>query len=271
LFYSARADRMIPSHRPVVQARHMHIRFDGQVAAISGAGHGFGLAIAQSLAALGARVYGTVMPGQAAPAGADGITFRETDLTDRAAAAAWISSVEAASGHAVDILINNAGGVMGQVMQPLEGVSDAAWDAVFAINIHATFALCRAVAPGMRRQKHGRIINIGSNAGLRPSLTGIQAYTSAKHAVSGLTKQLALELGPDGITVNCIAPGFFRTNAASEKQWDSYGENGQDALLGRIALRRLGTAEDIASACIFFASPLAPYVTGQILSVDGGR
>jgi 3-oxoacyl-[acyl-carrier protein] reductase len=103
------------------------------------------------------------------------------------------------------------------------------------------------------------------------SLTGIQAYCSAKHAVVGLTRQLAHELGPFGITVNSVAPGFMRSNPASEKQWEGYGEDGQRALIERIAMRRLGTAQDIANAVVFFASGLAGFVNGQVLAVAGGK
>jgi len=106
---------------------------------------------------------------------------------------------------------------------------------------------------------------------LQASLTGIQAYCSAKHAVVGLTRQLAHEFGPFGITVNSVAPGFIRSNPQTEKQWESYGEEGQKALVQRIALQRLGTAQDIANGVVFFASPLADFVNGQIIQVDGGR
>jgi 3-oxoacyl-[acyl-carrier protein] reductase len=123
----------------------------------------------------------------------------------------------------------------------------------------------------MKRAGRGRIVNISSGAGLQPSLTGIQAYCSAKHAVVGLTRQLAHELGAFNITVNSVAPGFVRTNEATETQWASYGAEGQKALVERIALRRLGTTQDIANAVIFFASDLAAFVNGQILQVDGGR
>jgi len=150
-------------------------------------------------------------------------------------------------------------------MHPVEEVPDADWDRIFAVNIGAAFTLSRAVAAGMKRAGGGRIINISSGAGLGPSLTGIQAYCSAKHAVVGLTRQLAHELGPFGITVNSVAPGFVRSNTASERQWAGYGEEGQRALVERIAMRRLGTAQDIANSVVFFASELAGFVNGQVL------
>jgi 3-oxoacyl-[acyl-carrier protein] reductase len=103
------------------------------------------------------------------------------------------------------------------------------------------------------------------------SLTGIQAYASAKAAQIGLTRQLAHELGPWQITVNNIAPGFVRSNPMSEKQWQSYGDAGQKALLGNIALKRLGEPDDIAHGVLFFASDYASWITGQVLSIDGGK
>jgi 3-oxoacyl-[acyl-carrier protein] reductase len=245
----------------------MNLRFDGKRVAVSGAGHGFGRAIAENFAQLGARVFGCAPEAASVP----DITMATVDLTDRAAAAAWIADIEQAEGAALDVLVNNAGGVAGQVHQPLETVSDADWDRIIAINVGAAFVLSRAAASGMKFAGQGRIVNISSGAGLQASLTGIQAYATAKHAVVGLTRQLAHELGPHGITVNSVAPGLVTSNPASQAQWESYGPEKQKTMLAGIALRRMGTAQDIANAVLFFASPLADFVNGQILQVDGGK
>jgi 3-oxoacyl-[acyl-carrier protein] reductase len=103
------------------------------------------------------------------------------------------------------------------------------------------------------------------------SLTGIQAYASSKAAQIGFTRQMAHELGPAGITVNCIAPGFVLSNPSTQRQWESYGAEGQRALVEKIATRRIGAPEDIARGVLFFVSPAAGWVSGQTLSIDGGH
>jgi 3-oxoacyl-[acyl-carrier protein] reductase len=250
----------------------MNIDFTGQVVAVSGAGLGFGRAIAERFAGLGARVFGCDLNEDNFEAiRAAGITIDAVDLTDRAAATAWIRDVEARGGGAIDVLVNNAGGVAGQANRPIEEVSDGDWDRVIAVNLGAAFALCRAAAPAMKRAGRGAIVTISSGAALQASLTGVQAYCAAKHAMLGLTRQLAHELGPHGIRVNSVAPGFVRTNAATERQWASYSPEKQTQLVESVAMKRLGTADEIAKAVVFFASDLASFVNGQILSVDGGR
>jgi 3-oxoacyl-[acyl-carrier protein] reductase len=123
----------------------------------------------------------------------------------------------------------------------------------------------------MKAKGAGRIILISSGAGLGVTLTGIQAYASAKAAEIGLARQLAHELGPFGITVNSIAPGFIRSNPSTERQWQALGADGQRELVNRIAVRRLGRPEDIAYAALFLASPYASWINGQVVPVDGGK
>jgi 3-oxoacyl-[acyl-carrier protein] reductase len=176
-----------------------------------------------------------------------------------------------AEGAGFHVLVNCAGGVLDQVGRPVEEVSRGDFDAIVAVNLTGVFNTVRAAAPTMKSQRYGRIVNISSGAGLGVSKTGIQAYAAAKAGQIGLTRQLAHELGPFGVTVNCVAPGFVRSNPATERQWQSYGTEGQEALVGGIALRRLGTPSDIAEAVLFLASDRASWITGQVLPVDGGK
>ena len=253
----------------------MNVRFDGRTALVTGAAHGFGRAIALALVERGARVFAAdVLDDELAEtvrlAGA-GCSARHVDVTDPDEVDAWVEEALAATGR-VDVLVNNAGGVLGQVGRPLEEVSPEEWAAIVEVNLTAVFHTSRAVAPAMKAAGYGRIVNISSGAGLLGvSLTGIQAYASAKAGQIGLTRQLAHELGPFGITVNNVAPGFVLSNPATLRQWESYGEEGQRRLLEGIALRRLGTPEDIAHAVLFLASDYAAWITGQVLPVDGGK
>lgn len=244
---------------------------------VTGAAHGIGRATVCAFAARGARVWacdilaealdGTKAAAQALGAHAETALV---DVTDPAAVESFVKHVLKVEGT-VDVLVNNAGGVQGQTGRPVEEVSEADWRAIFAVNTDAAFYFVRAMVPAMKRAGSGRIVTVSSGAGLSVSLTGIQAYAAAKAAQIGLTRQLAHELGPYGVTVNAVAPGFVLSNPATEKQWASYGEEGQQKLVEGIALRRLGTPEDVAHGVLFFASPYASWVTGETLRVDGGR
>ena len=242
-----------------------------RTALVTGVVGGIGAAIATRLAADGATVVVSDVPGDALNAAADtlGLPALPADLGDPSAVQdmAW----QLLRDHAApDILINAAGGVRGQVGTPLEDVKPDAWHSIFAVNVDATLYLSQALVGHMKTSGWGRIVTISSGAGLRPSLTGIHAYTAAKHALVGLTKQLSLELAQHGITVNSIAPGFILSNPATRHQWDAFGPEGQAQLMNRIHTRRLGAPEDIAAAAAFLTSGEAGWITGQILSVDGG-
>ena len=255
----------------------MQIEFSGKTVIVTGAAHGFGRAISLAFAQRGARVWSCdVLADELAETQrlcreTGGVCeVRRVDVGDRAAVFALAGEAAEATGR-VDILVNNAGGVLGQVGRPLEEVTPEQWSSIFAVNVNGVFFFAQAVAPGMKAARYGRIVNISSGAGLGVSLTGIQAYASAKAAQIGLTRQLAHELGPFGITVNNIAPGFVRSNPTTERQWEAYGPEGQRTLLQGIAMKHLGTPEDIAHAVLFFASDYAGWITGQVLSVDGGK
>lgn len=248
----------------------MKIAFDGRTVLVTGAGHGIGRTIARAFADLGANVFACDLDAAELGETSGGrMRTMAFDIADRAAVGTFVA--DAAKTGRIDVLVNNAGGVRGQVKQPVEDVTFEQWRALFEVNVDGAFALAQSCAPHMKAAGRGRIVSIASGAGLGVSLTGIQAYAASKHALVGLTRQLGHELGQFGITVNAVAPGFVRSNPASERQWQSYGPDGQAALLGRIAMRRLGRPEDIADAVLFLASDHASWITGQVLPVDGGK
>jgi 3-oxoacyl-[acyl-carrier protein] reductase len=225
---------------------------DGMVAVVTGTAQGIGRAIAEGIRAAGATVHGVDKDAVDLSVGRD------------------VEEFFAGVGD-VDVLVNVAGGVVGQTHVPIDELTDEAWDAVVDANLRTTLNCTRAAARSMKRRRFGRIVTISSGAGRSVSLTGIQAYASAKAAQIGFTRQLAHELGPHGITVNCIAPGFVLSNPTTQAQWESYGEEGQRSLLEKIATRRTGTPADIARGVLFFVSPAAGWVSGQTLSIDGGH
>ena len=186
-----------------------------RTAVVTGTAHGIGTAIAKALTEDGATVHG--------------VDKDTADLTSPQAVADFFAAI-----GPVDILVNNAGGVVGQTGKPLEDVPPEDWHAVVDANLTSAYLCIRAVIPGMKARGWGRIVNISSAAGLTVSRTGIQAYASAKAGQIGLTRQLAAELGPFGITVNCIAPGFILSNPTTQIQWDGYGPEGQAQMVAGI-------------------------------------
>jgi 3-oxoacyl-[acyl-carrier protein] reductase len=227
-------------------------QLDGQAAVVTGTAQGIGRAIADLLESHGATVHR--------------VDKDTVDLRDPAAVDAFFAGL-----GELHILVNDAGGVQGQTHTPIDELTDAAWDAVIDANLRTAFNCTRAAARIMKPARYGRIVNISSGAGRSVSLTGIQAYTSAKAGQIGFTRQMAHELGQYGITVNCIAPGFVLSNPATQAQWDSYGEEGQRALVERIATRRTGQPHDIARGVLFFVAKDAGWVSGQTISIDGGH
>src|SRR6266567_1111565 len=223
----------------------------GKTAVVTGTAHGIGAAIAEALLGAGAVVHG--------------VDKDTADLTNADAVRALFAGLGGA-----DILVNNAGGVCGQVGRPLEEVTDRDWHDVVDANLTSAFLCTRAVVSAMKARRWGRIVTISSGAGLGVSKTGIQAYASAKAAQIGFTRQMARELGPFGITVNCIAPGFILSNPTSVRQFYGYGADGQRELVNGIAMRRLGEPADIANGVLFFTAEESSWVTGQTIAIDGG-
>ena len=256
----------------------MDINFKGKSAIVTGAAHGIGKAITHGLASGGATVWACdiledelhQMVSDVSASGDVSIHPRIVDVTDKAQVTALVEEVSADSGN-VDILVCAAGGVSGQAGQAIEDVTEQQWQAIYEVNLKGAFLCAQGVVPAMKASGEGRILIISSGAGLGVSLTGIQSYASAKAGQIGLVRQLAHELGPYGITVNSVAPGFVRSNPSTELQWIAMGEEGQKRLMENIPVRRLGSADDIANAVMFLVSDFATYITGQTLSVNGGR
>jgi 3-oxoacyl-[acyl-carrier protein] reductase len=248
--------------------------FTGRTALVTGAALGLGRAIALAFAGAGARVWCCdILAEGLDETRAMAVGELHTvvaDVTDRGAVQAFAAQAVRDSGR-VDILVNDAGGLCGQSFQPIEDLPETDWHTVLHANLTSAFLCIQAVTPSMKSAGYGRIVNIASGAGLTTTVTGIQAYASAKAGMIGLTRQVAQELGPHGVTVNCVAPGAIPCNPYGLGKWMALGEEGQRAALERLATRTVGKADDIANAVLFFAAEASNWVTGQTLLVDGGK
>ncbi len=238
---------------------------EGEIALVTGASRGIGAAIADTLAAQGARVVGTATTAPGAQAIAErlashGGSGRQLDVTDPAAIDDVLASVTAAFGP-VSILVNNAGITRDNLLMRMK---EEDWQAILDTNLSSVFRTSKAVLRAMMKARHGRIINIASVIGLTGN-AGQANYAAAKAGIIGFSKSLAKEIGSRGITVNVVAPGFIETDMTRDLP-----EDARTAMLGQIALGRMGSPRDIADAVSFLASPAAAYITGETLHVNGG-
>jgi 3-oxoacyl-[acyl-carrier protein] reductase len=242
------------------------MKFEGQVALVTGASRGIGAAIAMELARKGLRVIGTATSDEGAAkirealSGFSGCDGRTLNVTDGAAADALVDGLVKELGG-IQVLVNNAGITRDTLAMRMK---DDDWDSVMDTNLKGVFRMSRAVMRTMMKQRYGRIISITSVVGASGN-PGQANYAAAKAGVAGMTRALARELGSRNITVNCVAPGFIETDMTA-----GLGEDQQKALLGQIPLGHLGKPADIAHAVAYLASPLAGYVTGQEIHVNGG-
>ena len=242
------------------------VKFEGQVALVTGASRGIGAAIALELAQKGLIVIGTATSDAGAAkitqtlAAFPGCAGKNLNVNDATAAEALIDSIVKTHGG-LQVLVNNAGITRDMLAMRLR---DDDWDAVLDTNLKAVFRMSRAVMRTMMKQRYGRIISITSVVGSSGN-AGQANYAAAKAGVAGMTRALARELGSRNITVNCVAPGFIETDMTA-----SLSEEQQKALLGQIPLGHLGKPQDVAHAVAFVASPQAAYITGQEIHVNGG-
>jgi NAD(P)-dependent dehydrogenase (short-subunit alcohol dehydrogenase family) len=252
------------------QGKTMAGMLEGQVAIITGAGGGLGTGIAHGLSRQGAAIVvaelsqdkGQALEKSVCESGGRAL-FIQTDVSNKASVEVMVQKAVAEFGR-IDILVNNAAIYPSR---PWTEITEQEWDQVFAVNIKGYYLCARAVYPHMQKQQRGKIVNVSSITFLLGQWENLMDYVSSKGAIVGFTKSLAREVGKDGITVNCIAPGAFPT-AAEKIQPDPEGYNA--FVLNSQSVKRRGTPDDIANAVLFFVSDLSDFITGQTLSVDGG-
>ncbi|HEY8012007.1 MAG TPA: 3-oxoacyl-ACP reductase FabG [Rudaea sp.] len=243
----------------------MPTQLQGEVAVVTGASRGIGAAIADLLAARGAKVIGTATTEAGAAAigerlAALGGAGRTLNVTDTAAVEKLIEAVASEFGP-ISILVNNAGITRDQLLMRMK---EEDWQAILDTNLSSVYRTSKAVLRGMMKARKGRIISIASVVGVTGN-PGQANYAAAKAGIIAFSKSLAREIGSRGITVNVVAPGFIDTDMTK-----SLTEEQRNALLAQIALGRLGAPGDIAEAVAFLASPAAAYITGETLHVNGG-
>ncbi len=242
-----------------------HHSLQGEVVLVTGASRGIGAAIADTLAALGAKVIGTATTESGANAisermAANGGVGKMLNVTDGAAVETLIDSITSEFGT-ISILVNNAGITRDQLLMRMK---DEDWSAILDTNLSSVFRTSKAVMRSMMKARKGRIINIASVIGVTGN-AGQANYAAAKAGIIGFSKSIAKEVGSRGITVNVIAPGFIETDMTQ-----ALPEAQKEMMMSQIALGRFGSPQDIADAVAFLASPAAAYITGQTLHVNGG-
>ncbi|WP_206934503.1 3-oxoacyl-[acyl-carrier-protein] reductase [Roseococcus thiosulfatophilus] len=239
-------------------------QLDGKIALVTGASSGIGVGIARALHAQGAHVVLTGRREAELKAVAEELGDRASvmpaDLNDPAAPAALVEGIEAAQGK-LDILVNNAGFTRDMLALRM---GDEDWNAVLEVDLNAPFRLARAALRGMMKRRAGRIVSIASIVGVTGN-AGQANYAAAKAGLIGMSKALAQEVAPRGVTVNVVAPGFVATPMT-----DKLNETQKTTLLSRIPLARMGAAQDVAAAVVYLASDEAAWVTGTTLHVNGG-
>jgi 3-oxoacyl-[acyl-carrier protein] reductase len=253
--------------------------FRGKVALVTGAGHGIGEATAKLLAERGAAVVCNSkstscerVASEIRARGGTAIAF-VADISDEISVKAMIDRTIREFGR-LDILINNAGWWNVPRHQNIEDVRTEDWNRVLDVNLNGHFHCIRYAVPHMKKQGYGKIVNVGSGAGVVWSRTGIHAYAAAKAALGALTRQLAKELAALNINVNCVAPGLVRTRSEGKNELRDMTPEQRaeyEKTIESIPARRIGTPMDIAKVIVFMASDDASYIHGQTLLVDGGH